>query len=393
MYDTHVLPNATVPVFSASSGNFSADENTIIDDPDVTGNQLLRMDVPGHADGPATQTQFYWRMNFASHNVVVSDLTVVMRVKGNPARDLALDLDMHYNDIRSRVSVHSANNEARVRNGTGSNTILAVDVTEWNTYRFAMTATETRLFINEETEPSLVFVPQGATSGNRHFRFGDGDSGNTFGADIDWVIWDVTGAYAPGEGTPIPDVVVTPSWDADLSELNLDGMLIDGFAPAIINYEVALPIGTTDVPAVTAVANDNAASLEITQATEIPGTATVVVTAENGITIKTYSVDFRFISDDASLQQIAVNGEPVADFDPEVLSYTIVLPLETTDEIPVITAVAADENAIVDITQPATIDGQATIMVTAEDGVATLSYTVNIELVSKIGRASCRERV
>jgi hypothetical protein len=382
MYDASVLPNATVPVFSTSSGSFSADENEIIDDPDMAGNKLLRMDVPGHADGQQTQTQFYWRMNFASHSVDVTDLTVVMRAKGNPIRDLALDLDMHYNNFRSRVTVHNANNQARVRNGIGNDTILDVDVTQWNTYRFAMTATETNLYVNEQAEPALTFIPQGATSGNRHFRFGDGDSGNTFGADVDWVIWDVTGAYAPGEGAPIPEVIVTPSWNADLAELNLDGVLIDGFAPGTLNYEVALPIGTEDVPVVSAVASDDAANVVVTQAVTIPGTATVLVTAENGITTRTYTVDFRFISDDATLQEIAVNGELIEDFDPEVLAYTVILPLETTDEIPVITAVATDENAEVNITQPAQIDGQATIVVTAEDGVATLTYVVDIELVS-----------
>lgn len=382
IYDASVLPNATVPAFSTSSGSFSPEENQIIDDPEMPENKLLRMDVSGHADGPLTQTQFYWRMNFASHNVDVTDLTVVMRVKGNPLRDMALDIDMHYNNIRSRVSVHNANNQARVRNGTGDDVFLDVDVTLWNTYRFAMTATETNLYINEETEPALTFVPQGATSGNRHFRFGDGDSGNTFGADIDWVIWDVTGAYAPGEGTPIPDVIVTPSWDADLAELNLDGVLIDGFAPGTLNYEVALPIGAVDIPVVSAVANDDVATVDITQAVDIPGTATVLVTAENGITTRTYTVDFRFISDDATLEEIAVNGEIIEDFDPDVLTYTVILPLETTGEIPVITAVATDENADVDITQPAEIVGQATIVVTAEDGVATLTYIVNIELVS-----------
>lgn len=382
MYDASVLPNATVPVFSTSSGSFSADENEIIDDTDMPDNKLLRMDVPGHADGPSTQTQFYWRMNFANHNVDVTDLTVVMRAKGNPIRDLALDLDMHYNNIRSRVTVHNANNQARVRNGTGDDVFLDVDVSQWNTYRFAMTATETKLYINEETDPALTFVPQGATSGNRHFRFGDGDSGNTFGADIDWVIWDVTGAYAPDEGDPIPEAIVTPSWNADLAELNLDGVLIDGFAPGTLSYEVALPIGTIDVPVVSAVASDDAASVDVTQAVEIPGAANVLVTAENGITTRTYTVDFRFVSDDATLQEIAVNGDPIEDFDPEVLTYTVTLPLETTDEIPVITAVAIDEHAAVNISQPAEIDGQATIVVTAEDGVATLTYLVSIELVS-----------
>src|SRR5690606_19951229 len=88
-----------------------------------------------------------------------------------------------------------------------------VDVTEWNTYRFTMNATETRLYVNEETDPSLVFTPQAAVSGNSHFRFGDGDSGNDMGAQIDWVAWDVTGAYSPSDQSLPSELVVTPLGD------------------------------------------------------------------------------------------------------------------------------------------------------------------------------------
>jgi hypothetical protein len=150
IYDSSVLPNAATPVFSASSGTFSAAENMVIDDPEITGNTLLWMEVPGKAGGPETQTQFYWRMNFASLGVEVTDLTVVMRVKGHVGRDMAMDLDMHYNDIRSRVTLHTETNLARIRNGSGTDAPLDVDLTEWNIYRFVMSATETKLFVNED---------------------------------------------------------------------------------------------------------------------------------------------------------------------------------------------------------------------------------------------------
>ena len=206
VYDGSVLPDAFAPAFVTSSGTFVAEENVIVDDDAISGNKLLRMDVPGKADGPEGQTAFYWRMKFDSYDIDIQHLTVVMRAKGNPDRDMAVDIDMHYYNYRSRVTIHTGTNLARVRNGTGDDVTLPVDVTEWNTYRFTMDtlAMETKLYINEDPTPAMVLAPVKATSSNRHFRFGDGDSGNNFGADIDWVIWDVTGAYAPGEGVQIP---------------------------------------------------------------------------------------------------------------------------------------------------------------------------------------------
>jgi hypothetical protein len=206
VYDASVLPNAFDPAFSTSSGSFRDTENIIKADPDNAANSLLQMEVWGNpvpAD-PAPQTSFLWRMNFANHSIDVTNLTVVMRVKGHAARNMAMDIDMHYNDIRSRVSIHTADSLADIRNGSGTDVTLDVDVTDWNIYRFTMTATETNLYINESTTPALTFTPAAAVSTNRHFRFGDGDSGKDFGADIDWVAWDVTGAYAPGEGTNPP---------------------------------------------------------------------------------------------------------------------------------------------------------------------------------------------
>ncbi|MGC9361421.1 MAG: hypothetical protein ACP5F3_00685 [Candidatus Syntrophosphaera sp.] len=81
--------------------------------------------------------------------------------------------------------------------------------------------------------------------------------------------------------------------DATLSDLQVDGTTLDGFAPLTENYTYGLLEGTVTVPQITQVTTtDPNATYVITQATTIPGTATVLVTAEDGVTTKTYSVYF-----------------------------------------------------------------------------------------------------
>ncbi len=82
-----------------------------------------------------------------------------------------------------------------------------------------------------------------------------------------------------------------PGADATLSDLKYNGITVPGFNPAILNYNVELPLGAR-TPTVTATANDPEASVVINNISAIPGTATVVVTAEDGTTTRTYSIFF-----------------------------------------------------------------------------------------------------
>ena len=80
--------------------------------------------------------------------------------------------------------------------------------------------------------------------------------------------------------------------DASLSDLAVDGATISGFG-ASTSYSVPLVDGTTTIPQITAATTtDTSASAVITQATAIPGDATVVVTAADGTTTTTYTVSF-----------------------------------------------------------------------------------------------------
>jgi hypothetical protein len=85
--------------------------------------------------------------------------------------------------------------------------------------------------------------------------------------------------------------------DATLSDLKVDGETIEGFSPSVIEYSYGLEPGTVDIPQITSATptDPDAVSVNITQATSIPGDATVEVTAANGTTTLTYTVSFEIV--------------------------------------------------------------------------------------------------
>ena len=70
-----------------------------------------------------------------------------------------------------------------------------------------------------------------------------------------------------------------------------EGTLTPEFDADVTSYTVELPEGTTAVPDITATAAAGAEAV-ITPAETLEGTTTVVVTAQDLITVKTYSVNF-----------------------------------------------------------------------------------------------------
>lgn len=87
----------------------------------------------------------------------------------------------------------------------------------------------------------------------------------------------------------------TGNSDATLSDLKVEGTTITGFSPSVFSYNYVVPFGGR-TPAVSATTNDPDASANITQASGVPGTATVLVTAEDGFTTLTYTVHFTMAS-------------------------------------------------------------------------------------------------
>lgn len=82
------------------------------------------------------------------------------------------------------------------------------------------------------------------------------------------------------------------SSNAALSDLRRNGITITAFSPDKTDYTVELPYGTAagSAAAITATAQDEEAKVVVTQAASLPGSATVTVTAEDGRTVKNYTV-------------------------------------------------------------------------------------------------------
>lgn len=163
-----------------------------------------------------------------------------------------------------------------------------------------------------------------------------------------------------------------------LSDLKVDGATVDGFDPEVYSYIIKLPIDEITPPLTAATVYDKKSSLKITNATKIPGTTNITVTAEDGSTSE-YLVNFIFLNSDATLNDIKVNDNSIAEFEASTLTYTIELAYATT-EVPTITTVETDVNANSEITDASELPGTTTIFVTAEDGVTTETYEVEFTI-------------
>jgi len=162
--------------------------------------------------------------------------------------------------------------------------------------------------------------------------------------------------------------------DATLMDLTVNNETVAGFSPTIYTYSVGIPAGDP-LPVTGASASVPESTIQITQASSVPGTATVLVIAEDGITQLTYTVNFHVASTDATLSDLTINGTTIEGFAPDVFSYEYTVP--TGDPIPLVGATPNEPNAYVAINQAANLPGTASVVVTAEDGIATNTYSVN----------------
>lgn len=119
-------------------------------------------------------------------------------------------------------------------------------------------------------------------------------------ANVTGIVLEFKGSVqlSPRSAADVEELILyVPSDDASISDLLVGEISIPGFTPAQITYYVELPEGTTDVPDVDAVTNNDSAVVTVTDATDLYGTeaertSTVLITAEDKMTTKTYEVVF-----------------------------------------------------------------------------------------------------
>ena len=208
------------------------------------------------------------------------------------------------------------------------------------------------------------------------------------------------GDVGKGPALVVDGIRVTKTWEealnksivATLSDLQVNAQTVAGFDPETYTYDVELPVGTSTVPPVTATTMDQYGSYTVTDAAGLPGSTVVTVTAEDGTTTQEYTILFTVaasLSDDASLSDLLVSGNSLTGFDPATLDYSVELPYGTT-EVPEVTAVTSHANATTTITDAASLPGTTGILVTAEDGVTTQTYSVSFTLAAPSSDASLK---
>ncbi len=168
------------------------------------------------------------------------------------------------------------------------------------------------------------------------------------------------------------------STNSRLAAIMLDGVVLADFTPEQTNYTVTLAEGTTELPKISYQRADEYQTVFVTNGGFADKTYLKVIAADETSTVYTLS----FItsaaepSSDVELAGITIGGQPLAGFDPTLLSYTYKM---TSAEVqaPQIGVVKGSEDQTIVISQPSEA-GIALIEVTAADGM-TQTYEIKIE--------------
>lgn len=181
---------------------------------------------------------------------------------------------------------------------------------------------------------------------------------------------ELTGVYkftvtaANGTDTQVYTVAIETERNTNntLSDIKLDGISIAEFDPQTNEYNINLPVGTTDVPEVWAYGGALGQTLSATIG-GINESSLVNVTSESGDE-NIYVLNFNVTpSDNALLSRISANYEPLPDFEPEKFNY--VVEVASGKEDPVITYLKGDSYQTV---ETETTDNEFIINVTAASG-------------------------
>ncbi len=191
----------------------------------------------------------------------------------------------------------------------------------------------------------------------------------------------ITTTAEDGTTTKVYTVHFTVALDTntDLSWIRYGAVAISNFHADTLTYNVELPYGVTSAT-LSAKSSSSFASISIQNATQIPGTASITVTAQDDAYVKTYTVHFilgRNNNAQLSSLKYTLNGNQttIPNFNPYLEKYSVALPSGTTIA-PTIEYELRDPNASATVIQPISPSDTGKVIVTAENETTTITYTV-----------------
>ncbi|MCR4665421.1 MAG: DUF5018 domain-containing protein [Paludibacteraceae bacterium] len=172
--------------------------------------------------------------------------------------------------------------------------------------------------------------------------------------------------------------------NAYLSGIKVNGKEKEGFSPFVTDVEVELPYGTTEVPSIEPLGQDNGQTYDIQNAKTVNDATTIKVTAADGKTTRTYTVTFKIgLLSDNTLKDILIDGVSIPDFVSQQVGYTYSLPTGTT-VVPEVKAVSAypegEQTIVYEAPKEMTNNCQYKIKVTTKGNPVPKTYTITFKL-------------
>ena len=156
--------------------------------------------------------------------------------------------------------------------------------------------------------------------------------------------------------------------DNTLKDIKVNGNSVPGFTPTQTIYRVSLPVGTTVMPTVEAVSAYPAGAQTITHTPPAQvegGQYQISVTTPGNPVAKVYKLNFKLEASSYTYLSDLKMGRYI-NFQPDVLTYYVNLPLGTT-ELPEVTYVPGDPYQTITVEEGG-LDGTTRVIVTAANG-------------------------
>ncbi len=219
VYDASILPTETgsggdsLDISSLSSDSPGSDfVEEIIDDPDIPGNKVLKYLQP--TAGYTRMYRYYFDETYGG-----TEFTFITRIRGenDPVYDRSFDLQWRFANanVRDELRMYTALSQLKLEKSTDA-IDTELDLYAWHTFRVAVYGDSTVVFVDENPTPAISGVASEGSTEN-YIKIGDGGSA-TVGGYVDWCILDLSGAYAPSEGVPIPDYLKVDDWTVAIDD-------------------------------------------------------------------------------------------------------------------------------------------------------------------------------
>lgn len=340
-------------------------------------------------------------------SLVKDDSLATTKINGTPASSTNVNLSTGYStnltiQVTASDGVTVFTYTIHMTKAISTDASLASLSTSAGTLAPAFNASTTEYIVSIPNSASSTIISATKSNSYATLRFDGTVYSNKTVSLVGGETKDVVLQVTAQDGTTVKTYTVhatrAASSNADLSRINLtNGTLTPQFASNTLAYSVALS-STTPSTTLTPVKADTTATIKIDGAVATTKTVTlgtgesqdvaIEVTAQDGITVKTYTIHYYWtVSFNANLSGITLsNGTLSPTFSSSTTAYTVALANTVTGTT--ITPAKADSTATMLIdgssvtSETVTVSpGQSKdvlIALTAQDGVTTKTYTVHI---------------